>query len=141
MTLSLVSNDPAIPEVLPTAESWNFFEEMGKKVKIVNELTLKRYGYRLSSTSSALTWRSMQACRAYEPHVYAHLISPTPMLMIVAEGDNLAFADLALDAYNRAREPKQLLIIPGGHFDGYNGPNFEKSAGAQVEFLQRYLCS
>lgn len=82
----------------------------------------------------------MQACRAYEPHVYIHHISPTPMLMVVAEGDDLAFADLALGAYNRAREPKQLLIIPGGHFDGYGGSNFEKNAGTQVEFLKKYLC-
>ena len=47
--------------------------------------------------------------------------------------------DLALEAYSRAREPKQLNILPGGHFDAYDGPNFENTANIQVEFLRKYL--
>lgn len=70
-----------------------------------------------------------------------HRISPTPLLMTVAENDVLTPTDIAIDAYTRAREPKQLHIIPGGHFDGYTGPNFEKNAGCQAEFLKKWLCS
>lgn len=61
--------------------------------------------------------------------------------MTVAANDVLTPTDLALEAYSRAREPKRLSILPGGHFEGYSGPNFEKSAGTQVEFLREYLCS
>lgn len=60
--------------------------------------------------------------------------------MTVAQNDVLTPTDLALEAYQRAREPKQLHIIPGGHFDGYTGPNFEKNAGTQTEFLRKWLC-
>jgi fermentation-respiration switch protein FrsA (DUF1100 family) len=60
--------------------------------------------------------------------------------MVVADNDVIAPTDLALEAYARAREPKQLLILPGGHFDGYFGPNFEVNAGRQVEFLRETLC-
>jgi uncharacterized protein len=39
--------------------------------------------------------------------------------MVVAQHDHLAIAGLAIDAYEHAREPKRLEILPGGHFDAY----------------------
>lgn len=83
---------------------------------------------------------SIEEFRAYEPSAHIHHISPTPLLMTVAENDTLAPTDLALAAYGRALEPKELHILPGGHFGGYSGPNFEKNAGRQVEFLKKTLC-
>jgi hypothetical protein len=59
--------------------------------------------------------------------------------MTVAQNDVLTPTDLALEAYSRAREPKQLQILPGGHFDGYSGFNFEKNAETQAGFLKKYL--
>jgi len=70
-----------------------------------------------------------------------HRISPTPLLMTVAQNDVLTPTDVALETYSRAREPKQLHLIPGGHFDGYTGSNFERNASTQAEFLKKYLCS
>ena len=61
--------------------------------------------------------------------------------MTIAQNDVLTPTDIALEAYTRAREPKQLHMLPGGHFDGYTGPNFEKNAGTQAEFLKKHLCS
>ena len=60
--------------------------------------------------------------------------------MTVAENDILTPTDIAISAYMRALEPKQLHMLPGGHFDGYTGPNFEKNAGTQAEFLKKWLC-
>ena len=54
--------------------------------------------------------------------------------------DVLTPTDLAIKAYARALEPKQVHIILGGHFNGYAGPNFEKNAGVQAEFLGQTLC-
>lgn len=79
--------------------------------------------------------------RANEPAVHIHRIGPTPLLMTVAEKDVLTPTDLALEAYSRAREPKQLQLLPGGHFDAYSGPNFEKNVGCQADFLRRTLCA
>lgn len=84
---------------------------------------------------------SVELLRGNDPSLNIHRISPTPLLMTVAENDVLTPTDIALEAFSRAREPKQLHIIPGGHFDGYTGPNFEKNAGTQAEFLKKYLCS
>jgi fermentation-respiration switch protein FrsA (DUF1100 family) len=89
-----------------------------------------------------LTWYdSLEAFRAHDPSAYIHRISPTPLLLTVAQNDVLTPTDLALEAYNRAREPKQLNIIPGGHFDGYSGFNFDRNAGTQAEFLKKHLLS
>ena len=60
--------------------------------------------------------------------------------MSIAEGDVLTPADLALEVYAKAKEPKQLNILPGGHFDAYDPPVFEKNASVQIEFLRRHLC-
>ena len=61
--------------------------------------------------------------------------------MTVAENDVLTPTDIALDAYSRALEPKRLHILPGGHFDAYSGPRFEKNSRVQTEFLREHLCS
>jgi fermentation-respiration switch protein FrsA (DUF1100 family) len=60
--------------------------------------------------------------------------------MTIAENDVLTPTDLAIEAYSRAREPKKLHILPGGHFDAYVGPNFEKNATCQAAFLKEHLC-
>jgi fermentation-respiration switch protein FrsA (DUF1100 family) len=84
---------------------------------------------------------SMEAFREYHPSANIHRISPTPLLMTVAYNDVLTPTDLAIEAFSRAREPKELHILPGGHFEAYSGPNFEKNAGRQLEFLKKTLCA
>jgi fermentation-respiration switch protein FrsA (DUF1100 family) len=82
---------------------------------------------------------SVELLRANDPSHMVARISPTPLLMTVAENDVLTPTDIALETFQRAREPKQLHIIPGGHFDGYSGPNFESNAGRQAAFLRETL--
>jgi uncharacterized protein len=65
-------------------------------------------------------------------------ISPTPLLLVVAEGDHLTVSDLAIDAYERAREPKRLEILPGGHFDAYVA-GFERSSAAARDWFAQHL--
>ena len=55
----------------------------------------------------------------YEPVSYLPYISPTPLLLLPARNDVLTPTDLAVAAYERAREPKRLELLPGGHFDAY----------------------
>ncbi|TKA65820.1 hypothetical protein B0A49_06245 [Cryomyces minteri] len=123
-TLPVVDEDPLKPSALPTADSYEFFSAWGKKSNWKNEVTVK----------------SIEAFREYDPSFHIHHISPTPLLMTVAENDVLTPTDLALKAYARAIEPKELQILPGGHFDGYSGSNFETNAGRQAAFLKKTLC-
>lgn len=124
-TLPVVDENPQAPSALPTPDSYTFFSDWEKKSKWKNEVTIK----------------SIEAFREYNPSANIHRISPTPLLMTVAENDVLTPTDLAIEAYSRAREPKQLHILPGlGHFNAYSGPAFVRNAGTQVEFLKKYLC-
>lgn len=90
---------------------------------------------------SILTVSSIEAFRAYNPSHQIANIAPTPLLMVVMNNDVLIPTDLALKAYARALEPKELLILPGGHFDGYSGRLFTQNAGKQAECLKTTLCS
>jgi uncharacterized protein len=66
-----------------------------------------------------VTLRSSELASGYEPGAWIDRVSPTPLLMLVAERDTVTPTDLALGAYARALEPKRLELLPGGHFDPY----------------------
>lgn len=83
----------------------------------------------------------MEYTRGWKPGAYIHHISPTPLLLTVPESDSLLPMDATMKAYGLALEPKELNELPGGHFDAYCGPNFERNAGRQVEFLKKTLCA
>ncbi|CZR56132.1 related to hydrolases of the alpha/beta superfamily [Phialocephala subalpina] len=85
-----------------------------------------------------VTVKTIEEFRAYNPSANIHHISPTPLLMTVVENDDLMPTDLALAAYARALEPKELQLLPGSHFSVF-GPNFEKTVERQVDFLKRTL--
>jgi fermentation-respiration switch protein FrsA (DUF1100 family) len=124
VTIPIVSNDPAVPAALPTADSWQWFTSASVQAPAWrNEVTL----------------RSVEMYTEYEPGAYIAAVSPTPLLMVVAEGDHLAVADLALQAYAQAREPKRLELVRGGHFDAYSGAGFDRACGAAGEWFVRHL--
>lgn len=86
-----------------------------------------------------ISLRSVEFARAYNPGDYIERISPTPLLMQVAEQDSITPTDLALAAYRNALEPKSLRIIPAaGHFDAY-GRDFEATAGAALAWFVDHL--
>ena len=51
----------------------------------------------------------------------------------------LTVVDLALEYFERAREPKELLVLPGGHFEAYVRPAFDQNAPAQLRWFQQHL--
>jgi fermentation-respiration switch protein FrsA (DUF1100 family) len=90
------------------------------------------------SWRNEITLRSIEMSREYEPGIYISRISPTPLLMILATGDDITPIDLSLDAYNRALEPKELLLIEGGHYTPYV-VEFEQGAAAARDFYVKCL--
>src|SRR5262249_45437727 len=83
--IPVVAPDPMAPSALPTADSHAFFTETAAAQAPAwrNEVTLRtvEYGF------------------GYEPGAYIGLISPTPLLLIVAVKDHLTVSDLAIAAY------------------------------------------
>lgn len=80
----------------------------------------------------------MEEFRGYSPAFDIVHVSPTPLLMTVMDNDTLMPTDLALAAYANALEPKELHLLPGGHFDAF-GKHFDEVAGRQIDFLKRTL--
>ena len=123
----VVSEDPAGPAALASADSWKWFTETGRS--------------RAPAWKNEVTLRSVEMVCEYEPGSYVGFISPTPLLMVVALDDHLTVADAALAAYyERALQPKQLLALKGGHFDVY-GAAFDESSGAATKWFLQHLGS
>ena len=99
------AEDPAAPSALPTPDSWIWFTETGRT--------------RAPSWRNEVTLRSIEMFTEYEPASYVRYVSPTPLMIVVALGDVLTVADLALAAYEQALQPKRLVTLRGGHFDAY----------------------
>jgi uncharacterized protein len=118
----VVAEDPLAPSALPTPDSWAWFTETGKT--------------RAPAWRNEVTLRTVEMLGEYEPVAYIGRISPTPLLMIVARQDHLTPAHLAIDAYEHAREPKKLVILPSGHFDAYVDGFDEASAPARDWFVE-----
>jgi fermentation-respiration switch protein FrsA (DUF1100 family) len=85
---------------------------------------------------NSVTVRSARAARMYEPGAWIARVSPTPLLLIVALSDTITLTDLELGAYERARQPKKLVTIPGGHFDPYTTRFSESSSAARAWFAE-----
>lgn len=54
--------------------------------------------------------------------------------MAIADQDTLTPADIALQSYAEALEPKQLELIPGPHFAVYE-EQFQRASGVARDFL------
>jgi uncharacterized protein len=55
-----------------------------------------------------------------------------------AIGDDLTPTDFALEAYQRAREPKRLELLPVGHFDAYV-KDFETACAAASSWFVQHM--
>ncbi|KAG9556897.1 alpha/beta-hydrolase, partial [Aureobasidium melanogenum] len=94
---------------------------------------------RLSRAAGNEPGRILEGILSYFPGSRIHKIGPTPLLMQVPKKDVVAITDTMLEAYNRAVEPKEIQILPGGHFSMFEGDEFELMLAKEVEFLKRTL--
>jgi fermentation-respiration switch protein FrsA (DUF1100 family) len=62
-----------------------------------------------------------------------------PIFLVVAADDNIAPPSAVRAVAAKAGAGSEILELPSGHFDIYSGEMFERSAAAQVAFLQRTL--
>jgi fermentation-respiration switch protein FrsA (DUF1100 family) len=122
-TLKAVSDNPTEPCAMAGPAAYEYFMEQQKIAP-----NWKNY----------LTLRSMDLYRSVENSVFTPWISPTPLLMIVALADDLAWPDLALDAYSQAKEPKKLVMLPGNHFSPYEA-EFSLTGNEARDWFTRHL--
>jgi fermentation-respiration switch protein FrsA (DUF1100 family) len=120
---AVVNKDMSVPASYRTQDAIDFYlQPLGPGARWENVVTV----------------RSTRLARMYEPGIWVRRIGPTPLMMIVATQDTITLTDLALEAYERAHEPKKLVVIPGGHFDPYLS-SFDVSCGAALKWFQEHL--
>lgn len=123
-TVPVVAANPMDPAALPSPDSWTWFTETSQK--------------RAPNWKNEVTVRSLEMMTEYNPIDYIARIAPTPLLLMPAHNDVVAPTTFALRAYEEAREPKKLTILPGGHYDAY-GPGFETSSNAALAWFSTHL--
>ena len=123
--VAVVCEDEGGPAFLAQSESWRWFGAEGARPGSTwrNEVTIRNDGGPVF----------------FDPGLAVAHLSPTPLLMIVATEDRLAATDVALAAFARAGEPKELLLVEGDHFVVYDGATFDRCRDATVAFLRRNL--
>jgi fermentation-respiration switch protein FrsA (DUF1100 family) len=118
-----VSDDPTEFCAMPGRASFDYFTEQARNApNWRNELTLRSIDlYRGISNATFVPW-----------------ISPTPLLMIIALGDEVTPPDLSLEAYQQAKEPKKLVLLPGNHFSPYSD-EFALTGNEARDWFTRHL--
>ncbi|MDH3213414.1 MAG: alpha/beta hydrolase [Myxococcales bacterium] len=117
---------PGEPCVLATPDAWEWFQEHGDAIA--------------STWENRVSIESLERMIEYDPAGAIELVSPTPLQMIVAEHDSLIPIDVARQAFERAGEPKQLTVLPCGHFDVYaTEPWFSRASDAAAEWFKAHL--
>jgi hypothetical protein len=121
-TQLIVSNDPAKPASYNAPDAVSFYLQPTPNGIWENGVTV----------------RSTRWARMYAPGELIERVSPTPLLMVVATHDHVAVTDLALKAYERALEPKRLVMIKAGHFDPYVR-EFKAASAAAIDWFRTHL--
>ncbi len=91
------------------------------------------------SWRNAIVVESLDTHMTYEPIAPIARISPTPLLMVIASDDVITPTAEEKQAFERAGEPKKLVVVPGRHFDAYHGPKHEAFVQPQVAWFKQWL--
>lgn len=98
--IQVVTDDPKKPAVMKDKAAFDVFTSVPGWT---NEVTL----------------RSIENSGNYSAIDFIPSIAPTPVLFIVAEEDTVNPTKDALLAFEKASDPKKLIMIKGGHFSAY----------------------
>ena len=90
--------------------------------------------------SREITLASGEALIAYRPESVVAQIAPRAILWLHGDADDRVSMEESMSMYNKASEPKKLVILPGlGHSDIIVGPGLEQSMPHIKEWFATYL--
>ncbi len=121
----ITAADPSQPHVFPGIRSHDYFHGFKESIPGL-------------PWENLITISTVQHLFEYDVTPYIERIAPIPLLMIVAEEDISTPTDIALKAYQRALEPKQLLLVPGDHYGSYI-EEFEATSVAARDWFTKHL--
>jgi len=124
----------------------NYMKVVGLPGELSALSTPDAYELMMKKSAGAPNWinqvtlESLENYVEYVPTANIELISPTPLLMVLAEQDSLIPVELARAAFDRAGGPKKLEVFPCGHFEVYETePWFSKAVNSMAEWYTKYL--
>jgi uncharacterized protein len=118
--VAVCTNDTSKPADAPGRRTYSYFHSF--KLNWENKVTLRSLDFRLE----------------YEAMPFIPRVSPTPLMMIVADSDTITPTDIALRAFERAREPKKIVLLQGDHYVAYLEA-FDRSSGAARDWFAQHL--
>ena len=123
MMMPVTTENPTEPAVMPQEEAWIYTAAHRAESELwQNEVTV----------------RSMELASSYEPAALIHLISPRPLQMIIGSLDCVTTPDIAQAAFDRAGQPKKLVVLESGHFGLYHD-KFEAAAKLAIDWFSAQL--
>ena len=122
--IPVYSTDPAELVALPPAKDQTFIDT-----------SLSRGGWR-----NEVTLRSVQHLLEWEPAGWIPFVAPKPLLVIVGATDDCTFPEVQLESFAGAREPKRVVVHPGGHFETYF-EYFDIAGGEATKWFTAHLLS
>ena len=67
-------------------------------------------------------------------------IAPRPLLLIAAGDDRLVPPEDCVSLYEKAKDPKKLVLLPGfGHYEVYARPAFDSVMKETVAWFEQHL--
>ena len=124
----------------------NYVKVVGPPGELAALSTPDAYELMMKKSAGAPNWinqvtlESLENYVEYVPTANIELISPTSLLMVLAEQDSLIPVELARAAFDRAGDPKKLEVFPCRHFEVYEvEPWFSKSVNGMAEWYTKYL--
>lgn len=113
------------PSTIPMPEAFDWFTRAGRE--------------RAPSWRNQVTVESLEKNISYDGTAFIQNVAPTPLLMIIASDDIVTPTPLQRKAFDRAVEPKKLVVVSGRHFDAYDGPKHEQFVRPAVEWFRQWL--
>ena len=86
-----------------------------------------------------LSWETLEKTAEYKPIEVVDRIAPRALLLVGAERDTICPIEGYRKLYERAREPKKLVVLPITHYEIYSGQWFEESSRAARQWFDRFL--
>ncbi len=123
--VEICTDDPSKPVDSPGRLTYRYFNSWrtSGRSQWENQVTLRSLDYRLE----------------FDAQPFLSLISPTPLLMIVATDDTVTPTAIALEACERAQEAKRLLLLAGHHYVPYRERFLDSSAAARDWFTAHLM--
>jgi fermentation-respiration switch protein FrsA (DUF1100 family) len=91
------------------------------------------------SWENRVTVESLEVGMYYDAAEFIAAIAPTPLLMVIASEDIITPTAVQEEAFARAGNPKQLVVVTGRHFDPYTGPKHVEYVTPQLAWFEKHL--